>query len=209
MNLSLNYFIFSALKGREKVINIIWFFILVFGIGFGLITGRGDVVSKSVVITAGSTVEFVIKLVGIMCIWCGVMKIAEKSGLTEKLAKLLWPILSIIFKEAAKDEKAMGAIVMNLTANMMGLSNAATPFGIKAMEEMDRLNKDKGTASNDMALFLVLNAACIQLVPTTVLSVRAASGSSNPGAIIIPAILATTAAAVMGVIFAKILQRYF
>lgn len=191
------------------MINIIWFFILVFGIGFGLITGRGDVVSKSVVITAGSTVEFVIKLVGIMCIWCGVMKIAEKSGLTEKLAKLLRPILSIIFKEAAKDEKAMGAIVMNLTANMMGLSNAATPFGIKAMEEMDRLNKDKGRASNDMALFLVLNAACIQLVPTTVLSVRAASGSSNPGAIIIPAILATTAAAVMGVIFAKILQRYF
>lgn len=191
------------------MINIIWFFILIFGIGFGLLTGRGDVVSKSVVTTAGSTVEFVIKLVGLMCIWCGVMKIAEKSGLTEKLAKLLRPILGLIFKEAAKDEKAMGAIVMNLTANMMGLSNAATPFGIKAMEEMDRLNKAKGTASNDMALFLVLNAACIQLVPTTVLSVRAASGSSNPGAIIIPAILATAAAAIMGVIFAKILQRYF
>lgn len=191
------------------MINVIWFFILVFGIGFGLITGRGDIVSKSVVTTAGSTVEFVIKLVGLMCIWCGVMKIAEKSGLTEKLAKLLRPVLRLIFKEAAKDEKALGAIVMNLTANMMGLSNAATPFGIKAMEEMDRLNKDKGTASNDQALFLVLNAACIQLVPTTVLSVRAASGSSNPGAIIIPAILATATAAVAGVLFAKILQRYF
>lgn len=191
------------------MINVIWFFILIIGIGFGLLTGRGDLVSKSVVNTAGSTVEFVIKLVGLMCIWCGVMKIAEKSGFTEKLAKLLKPILRLVFKEASKDEKAMGAIVMNLTANMMGLSNAATPFGIKAMEEMDRLNKDKGTASNDMALFLVLNAACIQLVPTTVLSVRAASGSSNPGAIIIPAILATTVAAIMGVIFAKILQRYF
>lgn len=191
------------------MINVIWFFILVFGIGFGLMTGRGDLVSQTVVNTAGSTVEFIIKLVGLMCIWCGVMKIAEKSGLTDKLAKLLRPLLKIIFKEAAKDEKAMGAIVMNLTANMMGLSNAATPFGIKAMEEMDRLNTDKGTASNDMALFLVLNAACIQLVPTTVISIRAASGSSNPGAIIIPAILATATAAVMGVIFAKILQRYF
>jgi spore maturation protein A len=191
------------------MINVIWFFILTFGLGFGLITGKGDIVSKSVVITAGSTIEFIIKLVGIMCIWCGVMKIAEQSGLTEKLAKLLRPVLRLVFKEAAKDEKAMGAIVMNLTANMMGLSNAATPFGIKAMEEMDRLNKDKGIASNDMALFLVLNAACIQLVPTTVLSIRAASGSSNPGAIIIPALLATAAAAIMGVIFAKILQRYF
>ncbi len=191
------------------MINVIWFIILVFGIGFGLLTGRGDVVSKSVVSSAGSTVDFVIKLVGLMCIWCGVMKVAEKSGLTEKLAKLLRPVLKLVFKEAAKDEKAMGAIVMNLTANMMGLSNAATPFGIKAMEEMDRLNKEKGTASNDMALFLVLNAACIQLVPTTVLSIRAASGSQNPGEIIIPAIIATTVAAVMGIVFCKILQRYF
>lgn len=191
------------------MINVIWFIILVFGIGFGLLTGRGDVVSKSVVSSAGSTVDFVIKLVGLMCIWCGVMKVAEKSGLTEKLAKLLRPVLKLVFKEAAKDEKAMGSIVMNLTANMMGLSNAATPFGIKAMEEMDRLNKEKGTASNDMALFLVLNAACIQLVPTTVLSIRAASGSQNPGEIIIPAIIATTVAAVMGIVFCKILQRYF
>lgn len=191
------------------MINVIWFVILTFGLGFGLITGKGDIVSKSVVTTAGSTVEFIIKLAGLMCIWCGIMKIAEQSGLTDKLAKLLRPLLKHIFKEASKDEKAMGAIVMNLTANMMGLSNAATPFGIKAMEEMDRLNKDKGIASNDMALFLVLNAACIQLVPTTVLSIRAATGSANPGAIIIPAIFATATAAVMGVIFAKILQKYF
>lgn len=191
------------------MINVIWFIIIVCGIGFGIITGRGEVVSKAVVTSAGSTVDFIIKLAGIMCIWCGVMKIAEKSGLTEKLAKLLRPILRLIFKEAAKDEKAMGAIVMNLTANMMGLSNAATPFGIKAMEEMDRLNPEKGTSSNDMSLFLVLNAACIQLVPTTVISVRAASGSQNPGEIILPAIIATAAAAVMGVVFCKILQRYF
>ncbi|MCM8709467.1 spore maturation protein [Clostridium sp. SYSU_GA19001] len=191
------------------MINVIWFFILAIGIGVGLITGRGEVVSKSIITTAGSTVEFVIKLVGIMCIWCGVMRIAEKSGLTEKLAKLLRPILKLIFKEAAKDEKAMGAIIMNLTANMMGLSNAATPFGIKAMEEMERLNTNKGTASNDMSLFLVLNAACIQLVPTTVIAVRAASGSQNPGEFIIPALIASTIAAVMGVVYCKILERYF
>ncbi|MDZ4957185.1 spore maturation protein, partial [Clostridium perfringens] len=90
-----------------------------------------------------------------------------------------------------------------------GLGNAATPFGIKAMQEMDRLNKEKGTASNDMVLFLVLNAACIQLVPSTIISIRAACGSSNPGGIIIPAVLASTTAAIVGVICCKILQKYF
>ena len=148
-------------------------------------------------------------LLGLMCFWCGVMKVAEKSGFTEKLAKVMKPILKLIFKDASKDEKALGAIVMNITANMMGLGNAATPFGIKAMEEMDRLNDEKGKASNDMALFLVLNAACIQLVPSTVLSIRSAAGSANPGIIILPAIISTGVAAIVGVIFCKIMQKYF
>ena len=165
--------------------------------------------SNAIIGSIDSTVSFIIGLVGLMCFWCGVMKVAEKSGFTEKLAKLMKPILKLIFKESAKDEKALGAIVMNITANMMGLGNAATPFGIKAMEEMDRLNNEKGRASNDMALFLVLNAACIQLVPSTVLSIRAAAGSTNPGVIILPAIISTGTAAIVGVICCKILQRYF
>ena len=114
------------------------------------------------------------------------MKIAEKSGLTDNLAKLLKPVLKILFKEAGRNKKAMSSITMNLTANMMGLSNAATPFGINAMEEMQKINKEKSTASNDMALFLVLNAACIQVLPTTVISIRAAYNSQNPAIIIIP-----------------------
>ena len=191
------------------MINIIWFFILGFGIIFGIFTGRGAEISKAIIASTDSTVKLVMGLAGIMCLWCGVMKIAEKSGLTDKLAKILKPILKLIFKEAAKDEKAMGAIVMNLTANMMGLSNAATPFGIKAMEELKRLNKKDGEASDDMVLFLILNAACIQLVPTTVISMRAAVGSSNPAATIIPGIITTATAAVFGVILCKILQRYF
>ena len=179
------------------------------GILVGLFTGNGELISKAIINSADSTVNMVIGLVGLMCFWCGVMKVAEKSGFTNKLAMLLRPVLKLIFKEAAKDEKALGAIVMNITANMMGLGNAATPFGIKAMQEMDRLNKEKGVASNDMSLFLVLNAACIQLVPSTVISIRAAVGSSNPGAIILPAVLASTVAAITGVILCKILQRYF
>lgn len=191
------------------MINYIWFIMIFFGILVGLITGNGEAISKSIVGSVDSTVQFIIGLAGLMCFWCGVMKVAEKSGLTQKLSKLLRPILKLIFKEAAKDEKALGAIVMNITANMLGLGNAATPFGIKAMQEMDRLNKEKGKASNDMALFLVLNAACIQLVPSTIISIRAASGSSNAGAIIVPAILASTIAAIVGVVSCKILQKYF
>jgi len=191
------------------MINIIWFFILSTGIVIGMITGKGDVLSKAVVSSTSSAVELVIGLVGMMCLWCGIMKIAEKSGLTNKLAVVLRPILKTIFKEAGKDPKAIADITMNLTANMMGLSNAATPFGIKAMEDMQKNNIEKDTASNDMALFLVLNAACIQFLPTTVISIRAAYNSENPAIIILPAIIATGAAAILGVVYCKILQHYF
>ncbi|WP_315079166.1 nucleoside recognition domain-containing protein [uncultured Clostridium sp.] len=191
------------------MINYIWFAMIFFGILVGLVSGNGDIISKSIVNASGSTVTFIIELTGIMCFWCGVMKVAEKSGLTEKISKLLKPVLKLIFKDAAKDEKALGAIVMNLTANMMGLSNAATPFGIKAMEEMDRLNGKKESASNDMVLFLVLNAACIQIIPSTIISIRAACNSVNPGVIIIPALISTATAATVGIICAKILQKYF
>lgn len=191
------------------MINYIWFVMIFLGLIVGIFTGNGEGISNAIIGSIDSTVSFIIGLVGLMCFWCGVMKVAEKSGFAEKLAKLMKPILKLIFKESAKDEKALGAIVMNITANMMGLGNAATPFGIKAMEEMDRLNNEKGRASNDMALFLVLNAACIQLVPSTVLSIRAAAGSTNPGVIILPAIISTGTAAIVGVICCKILQRYF
>ena len=160
------------------MINVIWFGILFIGIVFGLASGNGELLSKTIVTTTEDTVQLIVQLLGMMCLWCGVMKIAEKSGLTDKLAKGLKPVLRLIFKEAGQDDKALGAIVMNITANMFGLSNAATPFGIKAMEEMDRLNGHKEKASNDMVLFLILNAACIQFVPTTVVSIRAAVGSA-------------------------------
>ena len=191
------------------MINYIWFLMMFLALLIGIISGQGAEISKSIVDGSGKTVEFIISLVGIMSFWCGVMKVAEKSGFTDKLAKVLYPILRPLYKDASKDKKALGAIVMNLTANMLGLSNAATPFGLKAMEEMQRLNTDKERASNDMCLFLVMNAACIQLVPTTVLSIRAAAGSQNPGIIILPAIISTGTALIIAVIVCKILQRFF
>lgn len=191
------------------MINYIWFIMLVLGGAVGLLSGKGEAISKSIIDSAGSTVELILGLAGLMCLWCGVMKIAEKSGLTEKIAWLLKPFLKLLYKDAAKSEHALGAIIMNLTANMFGLSNAATPFGIKAMEELQKLNVHKDRASNDMVLFLVMNAACLQLVPSTVISIRAASGSLNPGIILIPAIIATGCAALVGIIFTKILEKYF
>lgn len=191
------------------MINVIWLIILSFGIVFGIFTGKGKELSIGLIGSAESSVKLIIGLLGVMCLWCGIMNIAKKSGITEKIAKILKPLLKHVFKDASKDEKAMGDIVMNLTANMMGLSNAATPFGIKAMEDLQRRNRKKDEATDDMALFLVLNAACIQLVPTTVISIRAACGSKNPGEIIIPAIIATGTAALTGTIICKILEKYF
>ena len=118
------------------MINYIWFLMIFSGVIVGLITGRGDAISTAIMKSTDSTVNLILGLAGVMCFWCGVMKVAEKSGFTNKLAKILKPILKLIFKDAAKDEKALGAIVMNITANMMGLGNAATPFGIRAMQEM-------------------------------------------------------------------------
>ncbi|BDR63135.1 nucleoside recognition domain-containing protein [Clostridium tetani] len=191
------------------MVNYIWFFILVIGIVVGIITGRGELMSKVIISSTTSSVDLIIKLLGIMSLWCGIMKIAEKSGLTDKLAKILKPILRLILKDAGKDDKTLGSIVMNITANMMGLSNAATPFGIKAMENMQEINLDKDKASDDMAMFLVLNAACIQIIPTTIISIRAASGSNSPADIILPSILTTGMAGIVGIISCKILEKYF
>lgn len=191
------------------MINYIWFFIIIVGIGFGIITGRGEIVSKAIISSTGSTVELIIQLLGLMCLWCGVMRIAEKSGLTYKLSKALRPVLKILFKDSSENPSVMEPMVMNITSNMMGLSNAATPFGIKTMDAMEKANTNKGTATNDMARFLVLNAACIQFVPTSVISIRAACGSQSPGIIIIPAIITTGIAGIMGMIYCSILERYF
>lgn len=191
------------------MINIIWFFLLIFGVVFGLATGKGDIISKSIIDSTESSVQLLIGLIGMMCLWSGVMKIAQKSGITEKLAKLLKPLLNLLFKDVSKNENAMGSILLNLTSNMLGLSNAATPFGIKAMEELQKVNPDKDTATNDMALFLVINAACIQIIPTSIISMRAACGSQNPGSIIIPAAIATGIAAIMGIIYCKVLEKFF
>lgn len=190
------------------MINYIWFIMISSGLFVSIINGRGGDITKAITDSTSSTVNFVISLVGIMCLWCGIMKIAEESGLTNKLAKFLSPILKLLFKEK-NNEKVMGPIVMNLTTNILGLGNAATPFGIKAMNELNVVNDKEGVASNDMALFLILNANCIQLFPTTILSIRSIEGSSNHGIVLFSIVVTTFLSCVISILICKFLQKIF
>jgi spore maturation protein A len=152
-------------------------------------------------------VTLAIGLIGIMALWLGVMKVAEQAGLIALLAKALRPITTRLFPDVPADHPAMGAMIMNISANMLGLSNAATPFGLKAMEELNTLNKKAGTATNAMCTFLVINTSNVQLIPATVIAIRAASGSTNPTEIIGPVILATAFSTIVGVIVVKALAK--
>jgi spore maturation protein A len=142
-----------------------------------------------------------------MMLWCGVLKVAEKSGLVDKISAFIRPVMRILFRGIPSKSAAMGAMIMNITSNMLGLGNAATPMGLKAMQELQKLNPRKDTATNAMCLFLVVNAAPIQLLPATVLSLRASVDSSNPGIIILPAIISSVSALAIGVIACKLLER--
>lgn len=191
------------------MINKIWFFLITIGICVSLFIGKVDLTMNVITSSAKSTVELIIGLAGFLCFWNGLINIADKSGLTKSIARKMRPVFMFLFKREGRDEKVLGSVVMNLASNMFGISNAATPWGIKAMEDMQELNPNKDTASDDMVLFLVMNAACIQIIPSTVISIRSAAGSAKPELIIIPAILSTTIAAVVGIVSCKILQRYF
>jgi spore maturation protein A len=166
------------------------------------------VTNEGIVGSAKTAVELAIGLVGIMALWLGLMKIAEQSGLIAKLASFLKPITTRVFPDVPADHPAMGAMIMNISANMLGLANAATPLGLKAMEELNKLNKKAGTATDAMCTFLVINTSNVQLIPATVIAIRASAGSANPTEIIGPVIVATFIALIVGVTTTKILAKF-
>lgn len=153
------------------------------------------------------SVKVAFSLIGIMAFWLGMMKIAQKAGIIDFLSKILKPVTKVLFNEIPPESPAVGDIAMNFTANAFGLSNAATPFGIKAMEELQKENKDKTSASNSMCLFLGMNTAGFQLIPTTVLAVLISIGYKNPTEIIAPTLLVTVIAFTFAVVLSKVLQR--
>jgi len=189
------------------VINRIWFFIIAFSIAFAATNGRLEALNKEIFASLKSSLDLSLGLLGNLMLWCGILKVAEKAGLVEKLGSIIRPVLGLLIRDVPEKSPAMGAMVMNITSNMLGLGNAATPFGLKAMSELQKLNKDKNTATNAMALFLVINGAPICLIPSTVMSIRASLGSSNPGAVIIPSIITSMAALTVGVICCKIFEK--
>ena len=165
------------------------------------------VTNEGIVNSAKTAVMLAIGLIGMMALWLGVMRIAEQSGLITKIAAAVKPIMTRLFPDVPADHPAMGAMIMNISANMLGLINAATPLGLKAMEELNKLNKKLGTATDAMCTFLVINTSNVQIIPATVIAIRAASGSANPTEILGPAIVATTISTIVGVIVVKLLAK--
>ena len=157
---------------------------------------------------AGTAVNIALGLIGIMALWLGVMKVAEDAGLIKIIANGVRPITKFLFPDVPSDHPAMGSMIMNIAANMLGLGNAATPFGLKAMEELDSLNKNKGTATNAMVTFLAVNTAGLTLIPVTAIAIRAASGSSNPAIIIGTSIFGALCATTVGITATKILEKF-
>lgn len=189
------------------MINIIWFFMIGIGIVVGLVNGRLEEMTQAAMDSAQLAVEMCIGFIGIWALWLGLMNVAQKSGFIQGISKVISPVFRRIFPDVPKNHPAMGAMVMNMAANMMGLGNAATPLGLKAMEELQKLNQYKDRASNAMCTFLVINTSSIQLIPTTVIALRMSTGSSNPTEIIGTSLIATTVSTVVGLISVKLLEK--
>jgi len=192
------------------MLNYIWFALMAIALLVAMFNGTAAEVTSGAVNSAKTAVEIALGLVGIMTLWLGIMRVAEQAGLVSLLSRALRPVSRLLFPEIPPEHPAIGAMIMNVAANMLGLSNAATPLGIKAMEELQELNEgDKETASNSMVTFMTLNTAGIQFIPATIIGVLAAAGSKQPTAIIPTTIIATLCGAVAAVTSAKILQRFF
>ena len=186
--------------------NYIFYFLIVASIIIGAINGKLQDVVNSIMDGAELSVKIAFSLIGIMAFWLGMMRIAEKSGIIKFISKLLQPITKFLFNELPENSPAIGDIAMNFTANAFGLDNAATPLGLKAMEELQKENKEKKQASNSMCLFLGMNTAGFQLIPTTVLAVLVGIGYKNPIEIIAPTLIVTSIAFVSAILIAKIFQ---
>ena len=186
------------------MLNYIWFGMMLIGVVAGIFTGRIDEVTAAAIDMSKVAVQISIGLIGIMALWLGIMKIAEKSGLIQIIARGLRPITIRLFPDVPADHPAMGSIILNMSANMLGLGNAATPLGLKAMEELQELNPKKDTATNAMVMFLAINTSSVQLiVPATVVALMGVASSQ----IFITTILATLCSTITAIFMVKMLGK--
>lgn len=191
------------------MVNKIWGFLIVIGVTFCLITDKANLVNEEILNSTKTSLDMVLKIFPVLALWLGISKIAEKSGLLSKLSLKLSIFLKHLFPEIPKGHVSLSYISSNVIANMFGLGNAATPFGLKAMQSLQELNKDKKTASKSMITFLVLNTSGVTLIPTTIISLRMMYESNNPTSIIFPCIIITFLSTIGGLLMDKILSKIY
>ena len=189
------------------MINFIWCGMIVIGIVVGVLTGNIEAVSTAAIEWAETAVELSLGLIGVMALWLGLMKIAEEAGIVRGMGLLVKPIMVRLFPEVPADHPAMGSIVANMAANFFGLGNAATPLGIKAMQELQDLNENKEEASNAMVTFLAINTSSVTLISSSIIAYRSAAGAVNPADVIGPTIIATAVSTTVAIIACKVLEK--
>lgn len=189
------------------MVNVIWAVLIFIAILYSLITGNIDTINNGILTHASSGVNLILEMMPLIVLWTGIMKIAEEAGLLNIFAQVLNPLLSKLFPSLDKNHKALGYIASNIGSNMLGLGSAATPFGLKAMEELQKDNPKKDTATEAMITFLVLNTGGVTLIPTTVIALRMMYGSKNPTEIIITSILATMVSSISGLILDYFIRK--
>lgn len=188
------------------MMNYIWSIVLILSIVYSMFNGSIDAVSSTLLTSADSAAKFSIGLLGVFCLWGGIMNIAEKSGLTNIFSKLLSPFLKLIFKDIENDQKLKNAISLNITANLLGLGDAATPLGIEAMKRFPKNKSDKMKATNNMIIFVVINSAAVRIIPTTVAALRLQHGSVSPFDIMPATIITSVTALFVGIAVAKAME---
>lgn len=191
------------------MLNLIWTALMVLGVAVAAMTGRAGAVTDAAFQAGKVAIETIIGLAGLMALWMGLMKVAEKSGLMEGLAALLRPIVRLLFPSVPPGHPAVGAIVMNISANMLGLGSAATPMGLKAMQELQELNDDKETASVAMCTFLTLNTSSITLIPGTIIALRATYQSVNPAEVVGATLVASIVAGIFGIVLDWLVRKFY
>ena len=189
------------------MLNKIWPVFIIVSFLYAFFSGNIDKVNSGIFESTKSAVELSLTFLGTMCLWNGIMQVAYNSKLMDKIVKFLSPIINKLFPEIKREEKIKKEISMNIVANIFGLGNAATPLGIKAMNSMQNVNKEKNTLSNSMMVFIVINTASLQLIPTTVIAIRTSLGSNNPTSIVTPAWGASICSVIAAVIVTKIIIR--
>lgn len=189
------------------MVNVIWATLIFIAIIYSLLTGNVETINNGILTHATSGMNLILEMMPLIVLWTGIMKIAEESGLLQVFSRMLNPILSKLFPSLNKEHKALGYLASNIAANMLGLGSAATPFGLKAMEELQKDNPKKDTATEAMITFLVLNTGGVTLIPTTVIALRMMHGSINPTEIIITSILATSVSSISGLLLDYMIRR--